>query len=124
MEIEVYRSRQRLTRLLVKQMPLGYEILCHPFVVHGHVVNILPYEMRTAIIQSAKDYYTLPLDYELMPNKTSCFRKTFSKESSRDSMKLREFVFSKLKFESCRDEWWKIYCEMRDKALQTHIYLI
>ena len=105
-------------------MPRGYLILCQPFVTLGHVVNILPYELKTALIQSDKDYYTLPLDYELTPSGVSCFRKIQSKTSSKQSHKLREFVFAKLPSDICKKEWWNTYCAMRDKALQTHIYLI
>lgn len=123
MKIQIYRSTQRLTRLIINQMLPGYEILCQPFTVLGHVISIRKGELMTAIIESVGEYYTLPLDYELSENNLSCFRKV-PKGRSYNLHIRSEFVFKSIKSMDCRKNWWKTYCKMRDKALETHIYLI
>ena len=114
MFIEVVKSKQRLTKSLVKQMPKGYDVLCDPHVVLGHVVNILD-EARTAIFQVGEEYYTLPLDFIAYNNGLGCYRK-FGKWSI-------EFKFSTLKCAFHQSIWWKTYEVMREKALTTHIYI-
>lgn len=114
MFIELVKSKQRLTKSLVKQMPRGYDVLCDPHVVLGHVVNILD-ESRTAIFQVGEEYYTLPLDFKVYTNGTACYRK-----SGKWSM---EFRFATLKVEAYQKIWWQAYEQMREKALATHIYI-
>lgn len=114
MYIEVYRTRRQLTKAMVRQMAPGYLILCQPFMVLGHVVNVVPDQLFTAIIQSGEDFYALPMDYELAGDKLSCVRKT--------KKGLIEYNFSLLP-ESCKVKWWKTYLQMINKAKEKHIFL-
>ena len=115
MEIELIKSKQRLTKNLVRQMPRGYKILCQPLVTLGHVVNIVPGELKTAIIKSGDEYYTLPLDFYLNAAGTSAYRKT--------TKGTVEFKFSQVVSPECKLSWWKAYEVMREAALLTHIYI-
>ena len=114
MQIELIKSKQRLTKSLLKQMPRGYQVLCDPHIVLGHVVNILA-EKRTAIFQIGSEYYTLPLDYQCYNNGLGCYRK--------EGKWSVEFRFCTLKSEFHQMFWWKAYEAMREKALTTHIYI-
>lgn len=114
MLIELVKSKQRLTKSLVKQMPRGYDVLCDPHIVLGHVVNILD-EYRTAIFQVGSEYYTLPLDFIAFSGMTGCYRKS-GKWS-------QEFRFSTLKVVAYQKIWWQEYERMREKAMAVHIYL-
>ena len=114
MFIELVKSKQRLTKSLVKQMLRGYQVLCDPHIVLGYVVNILG-EKRTAIFQVGAEYYTLPLDYEVFKSGTGCFRK--------EGKWSVEFRFETLTCKAHRQIWWREYEVLREKALRTHIYI-
>ena len=116
MEIEVFRSKQRLTKNLVRQMSRGHNALCSPHEVLGYVVNLIPGELQSAIIKQGTEYYTLPLDYYLSPSSTSCIRQV--------KRTLVEYRFKALSSSVCREVWWATYELMREKALQTHIYVL
>lgn len=114
MYIEVCKSKQRLTKNIVRQMFRGYICLCNPYVVLGFVVNIIPNELKTAIIMSGDEYYTLPMDYVLSSDIT-CVRKV--------NNKIIEFRLSALPDVGCRKKWWDAYTSMVTEASKTHIYL-
>lgn len=115
MEITLVKSKQRLTKSLVRQMPLGYKALCGDHKALGYVVNIISGEVKTAIIEADGEYYTLPLDYTLSKTQTSCIRKVKGHPI--------EVKFSTIGSSVCRNEWWLKYCTMRNTALKTHIYI-
>lgn len=120
MEIEVIRAKQRLTKVVIRQMPLGYKVLCGNFKVLGYVLNIIDGEMKTAIIESDKEHYTLPLDYTLSASELSCVRQISRRKNPSTNIELK---FNSIGIPGCRTKWWHAYCTMREEALKTHIYI-
>jgi hypothetical protein len=120
MEIELIRTKRRLNKTIIRQMPLGYKVLCGNFKVLGYVLSIIDGETRTAIIESDKEYYTLPLDYSLSDSGLSCVRQISRRKIPSMNIELK---FNSIGIPGCRTKWWHAYCTMREEALKTHIYI-
>ena len=118
--IDIYKSQHFISKGLINQMKPGYLILCQPYSVVGHVVNIKKGELETAIIESGGDYYTLPLDYVVLDSNLGCIRMAVKQGHS--SCKI-EFNFNTLPSLECRQKWWVTYCKMREQAFKIHIYV-
>lgn len=116
MFIEVYRSKQRLTKNLIQQMPRGYAVMCGPFIVIGYVAGAIKGEALTGIIQSGEEYFTLPLDYELGSDGVSCRRVA--------GCKVVEYRFMDTGSVECVSMWWNNYVSFKEKALSRHIYIL
>jgi len=109
MDIQLIKSNQRLTKSLVRQMPRGYNVLTKPCVALGYVVNIIKDESHTAIFQCGDEYYTIPMDFVLLKNRTSCCRFVQGKKV--------EFKFGS------HSDWWEKYTKLVETAFKTHIYI-